>query len=125
MCQNIIFDYFFFFKVRIQGPYAVCAVADVCTWVTLKVKCSVCWTFQATVLLKFQIISLANGNLNISVVNGEERSHCTVYLVIENATECEHKFITRCSLIKKKNTPRRIPSPLTSLQKLGLNSQWE
>lgn len=48
-------------------------MADVHTWVTLKVKYSVHWAFQAAVLLKFQIISLANGSLNISIVNGEEK----------------------------------------------------
>lgn len=48
-------------------------MADVHTWVTLKVKYSVYWTFQAAVLLKFQIISLANVSLNVSIVNGEEK----------------------------------------------------
>lgn len=38
-------------------------MADVYTWVTLKVKYSAYGTFQAAVLLKFQIISLANGEL--------------------------------------------------------------
>lgn len=74
-------------------------MADVHTCVTLKVKYPVYWTFRAAVLLNFQIISLANGSLNISIVNGEEKSPLRSMRGDRKATERKHRFLIQHFLI--------------------------
>lgn len=68
----------------------------------MKVKYFKTWTFQAAVPFKFQIISEANRNFNVCIVNGEEKFHSIICLGIERATA--YKYIFNSSFLTLKKT---------------------